>query len=177
MVPRSVEVAALLVPLPNVPSAADAVWSGSAVPGSALLSSALVSVSSSLASLLFFLPFLYALYIASIPFRVSTILKPAQQLNRSLASPLSWIHLCTAPVAASATICKFLVTRAPRQAPLSKCAIVALGGFSSSSVHCCAAFRTIGHSGGPVTPAVCDPAVSPSPSRPRTHSFVWPRVA
>ncbi|EOD14958.1 hypothetical protein EMIHUDRAFT_197647 [Emiliania huxleyi CCMP1516] len=32
-------------------------------------------------------------------------------------------------------------------APLSKCAIVALGGFSSSSVHCCAAFRTIGHSG------------------------------
>ncbi|EOD38387.1 hypothetical protein EMIHUDRAFT_224825 [Emiliania huxleyi CCMP1516] len=34
-----------------------------------------------------------------------------------------------------------------KQAPLSKCAIVALGGFSSSSVHCCAAFRTIGHSG------------------------------
>ncbi|EOD27143.1 hypothetical protein EMIHUDRAFT_205089 [Emiliania huxleyi CCMP1516] len=136
----------------------------------------------------------YALHIASIPFRVSTSLKPSQQLNRSLTSSLSWIHLCTAPVAASATICKFLVTPAPsdmrypqrlqrilgvgcrlgyfadrrprlrsryseepsgllpkslfpRQAPLSKCAIVALGGFSSSSVHCCAAFRAIGHSG------------------------------
>ncbi|EOD27434.1 hypothetical protein EMIHUDRAFT_235766 [Emiliania huxleyi CCMP1516] len=66
---------------------------------------------------------------------------------RAVASSLSWIHLCTAPVAASATTCKFLVTPAPRQAPLSECAIVALGGFSSSSVHCCAAFRTIGHSG------------------------------
>ncbi|EOD41908.1 hypothetical protein EMIHUDRAFT_194503 [Emiliania huxleyi CCMP1516] len=87
MVPRSVEVAALLVPLPNVPSAADAVCSGSPVPGSALLSSALASASSSLAPLLFFLPFLYALYIASIPFRVSTSLKPAQHLNRSLSRP------------------------------------------------------------------------------------------
>ncbi|EOD24701.1 hypothetical protein EMIHUDRAFT_206789 [Emiliania huxleyi CCMP1516] len=85
MVPRSVEVAALLVPLPNVPSAADAVRSGSPVPGSALLSSALVSASSPPASLLFLLPFLYALHIASIPFRVSTNLKPAQQLNRSLS--------------------------------------------------------------------------------------------
>ena len=65
------------MPLPNVPSAADAVCSGSAVPGSALLSSALASVSSSLVFLLFFLLylFLYALYIASIPFRVSTTLK------------------------------------------------------------------------------------------------------
>ncbi|EOD05002.1 hypothetical protein EMIHUDRAFT_220480 [Emiliania huxleyi CCMP1516] len=35
-------------------------------------------------SVLFLLPFLYALHIASIPFRVSTSLKPAQQLNRSL---------------------------------------------------------------------------------------------
>ncbi|EOD37717.1 hypothetical protein EMIHUDRAFT_252011 [Emiliania huxleyi CCMP1516] len=122
-------------------------------------------------SVLFFLLLLYALYIASIPFRVSTSLKPAQQLNRSLsrrsiislthfarcrlsplppawaavaslagrasfhpaksflshsmcsslfimravASSLSWIHLCTAPVAASATTCKFLVTPAPRR--------------------------------------------------------------
>ena len=50
--PQSVEVAALLVPLPNVPSAADAVCSGSPrVPGSALLSSALVSASSSPASI------------------------------------------------------------------------------------------------------------------------------
>ncbi|EOD21159.1 hypothetical protein EMIHUDRAFT_241555 [Emiliania huxleyi CCMP1516] len=40
---------------------ADAVCSGSAVPGSALLSSALASVSSSLVFLLFFLLFLYAL--------------------------------------------------------------------------------------------------------------------
>ena len=36
-------------------------------------------------SVLFLLPFLYALHIASIPFRVSTSLKPAQQLNRSLS--------------------------------------------------------------------------------------------
>ena len=43
-------------------------------PGSTLLSSALVSASSSLASLLFFLPSLYALHIASTPFRVSTTL-------------------------------------------------------------------------------------------------------
>ena len=81
--------AALLVPLPNVPSAADAVFSGSPVPGSALLSSALVSASSSPASLLF----LYALHIASIPFRVSTNLKPAQQLNRSLSGRRSIISL------------------------------------------------------------------------------------
>ena len=66
------------MPLPNVPSAADAVRSDAAVPGSALLSSALVSASSSPASLLFLLPFLCALHIASIPFRVSTSLKPAQ---------------------------------------------------------------------------------------------------
>ncbi|EOD28448.1 hypothetical protein EMIHUDRAFT_204322 [Emiliania huxleyi CCMP1516] len=88
MVPRSVEVAALLVPLPNVPSAADAVCSGSPVPGSALLSSALASVSSSL--------------IASIPVRVSTILKPAQQLNRSLSrrSIISLTHFARCPLTA-----------------------------------------------------------------------------
>jgi len=35
-------------------------------------------------------------------------------IMRAVASSLSWIHLCTAPVAASATTCKFLVTPAPR---------------------------------------------------------------
>merc|ERR1712086_245896 len=35
-------------------------------------------------------------------------------IMRAIASSLSCIHLCTAPVAASATTCKFLVTPVPR---------------------------------------------------------------
>ena len=52
------------------------------------------------ASVLFFLPFLYALHIASIPFRVSTSLKPAQQLNRSLSrrSIISLTHFARCPL-------------------------------------------------------------------------------
>ncbi|EOD37485.1 hypothetical protein EMIHUDRAFT_225331 [Emiliania huxleyi CCMP1516] len=51
-------------------------------------------------SVLFFLLLLYALYIASIPFRVSTTLKPAQQLNRSLSrrSIISLTHFARCPL-------------------------------------------------------------------------------
>ncbi|EOD26677.1 hypothetical protein EMIHUDRAFT_236588 [Emiliania huxleyi CCMP1516] len=156
-------------------------------------------------SVLFFLLLLYALYIASIPFRVSTTLKPAQQLNRSLsrrsiiscwpvpALPALSLLLCDSLKAGRASFhpaksflshsidmrypqrlqcilgvgCRlcYFADRRPRLrsryseepsgllpipqagAAKQKCAIVALGGFSSSSVHCCAAFRTIGHSG------------------------------
>ncbi|EOD31935.1 hypothetical protein EMIHUDRAFT_231175 [Emiliania huxleyi CCMP1516] len=100
-------------------------------------------------SVLFFLLLLYALYIASIPFRVSTSLKPAQQLNRSLSrrsiislthfarcrlSPLppAWAAVASLADRASFHPAKSFLSHS-MQAPLSKCAIVALGGFSSSS--------------------------------------------
>ena len=52
------------------------------------------------ASVLFFLPFLYALHIASIPSRVSTILKLAQQRNRSRSrrSIISLTHFARCPL-------------------------------------------------------------------------------